>query len=68
MKDIVTIIPEKQDGTPITLSIPKMTKLDKLAKFLLGTGIGLAIGGAISTLLGSGEEKPQTETSDEDAQ
>ena len=41
---IPIIIPEKNDDQPITLSLPKMMKLDKIAKTLIGSGIGLALG------------------------
>ena len=68
MKTIPIIIPEKNDDQPITLSLPKMMKLDKLAKVLISSGIGLALAGAISTLLNDDDDKPEVKTSDEDAQ
>ena len=67
MKTIPIIIPEKNDDKPITLSLPKMTNLDKLAKLLISSGIGLALAGAISTLLDD-DDKPKVKTSDDDAQ
>ncbi len=67
MKTIPIIIPEKNDDKPITLSLPKMTNLDKLAKLLISSGIGLALAGAISTLLDD-DDKPEVKTSDDDAQ
>ena len=67
MKTIPIIIPEKNDDKPITLSLPKIMKLDKLAKVLISSGIGLAMAGAISTLLND-DDKPEVKTSDEDAQ
>ena len=67
MKTIPIIIPEKNDDKPITLSLPKIMKLDKLAKVLISSGIGLALAGAISTLLND-DDKPEVKTSDEDAQ
>ena len=71
MKNTPLIIPEKQDETPITLSLPKRLKLDKVAKALISSGIGLAIAGAISSVLnGADDEKPDKEnqTDEEDAQ
>ena len=67
MKTIPIIIPEKNDDQPITLSLPKLAKLDKVAKMLISSGIGLALAGAISTLLND-DSKPEVKTSDEDAQ
>ena len=67
MKTIPIIIPEKNDDQPITLSLPKLAKLDKVAKMLISSGIGLALAGAISTLLNDDSE-PEVKTSDEDAQ
>lgn len=67
MKTIPIIIPEKNDDQPITLSLPKLAKLDKLAKVLISSGIGLALAGAISTLLND-DSKPEVKTSDDDAQ
>ena len=68
MKTIPTItIPEKNDDQPITLSLPKIMKLDKVAKALISSGIGLALAGAISTLLND-DDKPEVMTSDDDAQ
>ena len=57
MKNTPLIIPEKQDETPITLSLPKLTKLDKLAKVLISSGIGLAIAGIVSSVLSNDDEK-----------
>ena len=67
MKTIPIIIPEKNDDQPITLSLPKIMKLDKVAKALISSGIGLALAGAISTLLND-DDKPEVKTSDDDAQ
>ena len=67
MKTIPIIIPEKNDDQPITLSLPKLAKLDKVAKMLISSGIGLALAGALSTLLND-DSKPEVKTSDEDAQ
>ena len=67
MKTIPIIIPEKNDDQPITLSLPKLAKLDKLAKVLISSGIGLALAGAISTLLND-DSKSEVKNSDEDAQ
>ena len=61
MKSIPIIIPEKCDETPITFSIPKLTRLDKFAKALIGSGIGLALAGIISGVLNSEEEKQEKE-------
>ena len=71
MKSIPIIIPEKNDDQPITLSLPKMTKLDKLAKTLIGSGIGLALAGIISSVLSDNDdEKNQqnSQTEEDDAQ
>ena len=57
MKNTPLIIPEKQDETPITLSLPKLTKLDKIAKTLISSGIGLAIAGIVSSVLSNDDEK-----------
>ena len=67
MKSIPIIIPEKNDDQPITLSLPKMMKLDKIAKTLIGSGIGLALAGIISNVLND-DDKPEVKTSDDDAQ
>ena len=67
MKSIPIIIPEKQDETPLTISLPKMTKLDKIAKTLIGSGIGLALVGIISSVLNDDDDKPEIQTR-EDAQ
>ena len=67
MKTIPIVIPEKNDDQPITLSLPKLAKLDKVAKALISSGIGLALAGAISTLLND-DDKPEVKTSDDDAQ
>ena len=53
---IPIIIPEKNDDQPITLSLPKMMKLDKIAKTLIGSGIGLALAGIISSVLNDDEK------------
>ena len=58
MKKISAIIPEKCDGPPITLSIPKPGRLDRLAMTLIGAGIGIALTSAISSLLVEEEETP----------
>ena len=63
----IPIIQEKNDDQPITLSLPRLAKLDKLAKVLISSGIGLALAGVISTLLDD-DSKPEVKTSDEDAQ
>ena len=71
MKNTPLIIPEKQDETPISLSIPKLTKLEKLAKVLISSGIGLAIAGIVSSVLSSDDnEKTEKDTlhEDDDAQ
>ena len=70
MKNTPLIIPEKQDETPITLSLPKLTKLDKLAKTLISSGIGLAIAGIVSSVLSNDDEKntKNNQTENEDAQ
>ena len=69
MKNIPLIIPEKQDETPITLSLPKMLRLDKVAKALISSGIGLAIAGAISGVLNNdGKTAKDTPHEEEDAQ
>ncbi|MBQ9369379.1 MAG: hypothetical protein IJT83_16480 [Victivallales bacterium] len=69
MKNTPLIIPEKQVETPITLSLPKLTKLDKLAKTLISSGIGLAIAGIVSSVLSNDDEKntknDQTENEDD---
>ena len=62
---IPIIIPEKNDDQPITLSLPKMMKLDKIAKTLIGSGIGLALAGIISSVLND-DDKPEVKTSDDD--
>ena len=66
MKSIPIIIPEKQDETPLTLSLPKLTRLDKLAKMLIGSGIGLALAGVISSLLDDDDDKPEVQTEQTD--
>lgn len=71
MKSIPIIIPEKNDDQPITLSLPKMMKLDKLAKALISSGIGLALAGIISSVLSDNDdEKNQqnSQTEEDDAQ
>lgn len=66
MKSIPIIIPEKQDETPLTLSLPKLTKVDKLARTLIGSGIGLALAGVVSSLLDDGEGKPEVQAGQDD--
>ncbi len=66
MKSIPIIIPEKNDDQPITLSLPKMMKLDKLAKTLIGSGIGLALAGIISSVLSNDDEKNAKDNQHED--
>lgn len=71
MKSIPIIIPEKNDDQPITLSLPKMMKLDKLAKTLISSGIGLAIAGIVSSVLSDNDDeknKQNSQTENEDAQ
>ena len=71
MKNTPLIIPEKQDDSPITLSLPKLTKLDKLAKVLISSGIGLSIAGIVSSVLSNdGNEKTvkDKQTEEDDAQ
>ena len=66
MKNTPLIIPEKQDDS-LTLSLPKRLKLDKVAKTLISSGIGLAIAGAISSVLNSDDDdKPEKESHSED--
>lgn len=54
---IPIIIPEKNDDQPITLSLPKMMKLDKIAKTLISSGIGLAIAGIVSSVLSDNDDE-----------
>ena len=71
MKNTPLIIPEKQDETPITLSLPKLTKLDKVAKTLISSGIGLAIAGIVSSVLNNDDNEknnPNNKTEEDDAQ
>ena len=71
MKNTPLIIPEKQDETPITLSLPKMTKLEKLAKVLISSGIGLTIAGIVSSVLSNDDNEKNNQnnqTEDEDVQ
>ena len=71
MKTIPIIIPEKKDETPISLSLPKLTKLDKLTKALITSGLGLAIAGIISSMLNEDDENPEKhekQANQEDAQ
>ena len=63
MKNTPLIIPEKQDETPITLSLPKLTKLDKVAKTLVCSGIGLAIAGIVSSVLSNDDAEKTTKDS-----
>ena len=66
MKNTPLIIPEKKDDS-LTLSLPRKLKLDKVAKALISSGIGLAIAGAISSVLNSDDdEKPERESHSED--
>ena len=67
MKNTPLIIPEKQDDS-LTLSLPKKLKLDKVAKALISSGIGLAIAGVISSVLSSdNDEKDAKDDHPEDA-
>ena len=67
MKNTPLIIPEKQDETPITLSLPKLTKLDKIAKALISSGIGLSIAGIVSSVLNNDDnEKTAKDNQTED--
>ncbi|MBQ6474095.1 MAG: hypothetical protein IJJ33_19045 [Victivallales bacterium] len=71
MKNTPLIIPEKQDETPITLSLPKLTKLDKIAKALISSGIGLTIAGIVSSVLSNDDNEKtakNNQTENEDAQ
>ena len=71
MKNTPLIIPEKQDETPITLSLPKLTKLDKVAKTLISSGIGLAIAGIVSSVLSNDDNEKtakDNQTEEDDAQ
>ena len=71
MKNTPLIIPEKQDETPITLSLPKLTKLDKIAKVLISSGIGLSIAGIVSSVLNNDDNEknnPNNQTEEDDAQ
>ena len=71
MKNTPLIIPEKQDETPITLSLPKLTKLDKIAKTLISSGIGLAIAGIVSSVLNNDDNAkntPNSQTEEDHAQ
>ena len=71
MKNPPLIIPEKQDETPITLSLPKLTKLDKSAKTLISSGIGLAIAGIVSSVLSNDDNEkntPNNQTEEDNAQ
>ena len=67
------IIPDvKQDGPPFTLSVPKMPKLDKLAKtlMLIDGGIGLALAGVVAGLVNDEDDKSvkDNQTEQDDAQ
>ena len=71
MKNTPLIIPEKQDETPITLSLPKLTKLDKIAKVLISSGIGLSIAGIVSSVLNNDDDEKtakDNQTEEDDAQ
>ena len=71
MKNTPLIIPEKQDDSPITLSLPKLTKLEKLAKVLISSGIGLAIAGIVSSVLNNDDNEKNNQnnqTEEDDAQ
>ena len=71
MKNTPLIIPEKQDDSPITLSLPKQTKLDKIAKTLISSGIGLAIAGIVSRVLNNDDDEKNnqnSQTEEDDAQ
>ena len=70
MKNTPLIIPEKQDETPITLSLPKLTKLDKIAKVLISSGIGLSIAGIVSSVLNNDDNEKtakDNQTEEDDA-
>ena len=71
MKNTPLIIPEKQDETSITLSLPKLTKLDKIAKTLISSGIGLSIAGIVSSVLSNDDNEkntPNNQTEEDNAQ
>ena len=71
MKNTPLIIPEKQDETPITLSLPKLTKLDKITKILISSGIGLSIAGIVSSVLSNDDNEKtakDNQTEENDAQ
>jgi len=71
MKNTPLIIPEKQDETPITLSLPKLTKMDKIAKVLISSGIGLSIAGIVSSVLSNDDNEkntPNNQTEEDNAQ
>ena len=58
-------IPVRQEEEPIQLSIPKMSRLDKCARVLLGTGIGIAVAGAVASLLKGGEAPDDSKETEE---
>ena len=63
------IIPEKQDGPPLNSSLRKILKLDKLAKVLIGSGIGIALlAKTISTLTSDERTEKDNQTEEDDAQ
>ena len=62
MKSLPIILSEKKDGPPVTLSFPKLSKLDKLAKVLISSGAGLALAGVVSSLLDSDDEVQENES------
>ncbi len=63
MNNTPLIIPEKQDETPITLSLPKLAKLDKVAKTLISSGIGLAIAGIVSSVMSDNDDEKNKQNS-----
>ena len=65
MKKIAAIIPQKCDDPPITHSIPRPGRLDRLDKTLIGIGVGLALAGVISSLLDEEEKAPDDENPQE---
>lgn len=57
-------IPVRENEEPIQLSIPKMSRLDKCARVLLGTGIGIAVAGAVASLLKGDDDNKDTRAED----
>ena len=58
------IIPEKQDGPPVDLR--KILKLDKLAKVLIASGVGIALLAKTISTLTSEEKTEQNQPDRED--